>query len=96
MTSSAVPLSGFCENCGHFAGRHQELRCHFPAPEGEQPCVCPGLMWDGHMHVMDMHEGSQRVVAHSFDHLKGFDYPIMPLRTVAPQQDDSDNAEAGQ
>lgn len=72
---SAVPLGGFCENCGHFAGRHQELRCHFPRRDDQPVCPCPGMMWGGKMYEMDMNAGPKRLVPHYFDHLKGFYYP---------------------
>lgn len=75
---SIVPLAGFCENCGHFAGRHQELKCHFP-PEDKpgDPCRCTGMMWQNEMYDMDMSRGPQAKVAHEFIHLKGMFEPVL-------------------
>ena len=34
----------FCEQCGHFAGRHGPDGCGgFP----DMPCTCPGMLWVG-------------------------------------------------
>lgn len=71
---SVVPLKGFCENCGHFAGRHQDLRCHFPDPDNPT-CPCPGMVWKDEMYKMDMSNGPTAKVPHHFEHTKGFWYP---------------------
>lgn len=76
---SVVPLEGFCENCQHFAGRHQELRCHFPNAEGEKPCPCTGLVWRDKMYEMDMNQGAIKEVPHRFVHLRGYFLPLEML-----------------
>ena len=40
------PIGGFCDDCGHFAARHDELGCHFPRP-ATNPCDCAGMQWQG-------------------------------------------------
>ncbi|USH45055.1 hypothetical protein SEA_CAMERICO_59 [Gordonia phage Camerico] len=35
-----------CEDCGHFAHRHEGSNCHFPRPE-DNPCRCGGMLWQG-------------------------------------------------
>lgn len=75
---SVVPMDGFCENCGHFLGRHQELRCHMP-PTDEHPngCPCPGARWKEQMYEMDMDAGAAVFKIPSyFEHLKGFYLPV--------------------
>lgn len=75
--NSIVPLDGFCGNCGHFAGRHQELQCHMPKPEGQPPCPCTGMMWEDEMFVMDMNTGPKQMIAHEFIHLKAMYEPLL-------------------
>lgn len=41
------PIGGFCEGCGHFAGRHDEQGCHFDRPDPQPDCDCTGLLWLG-------------------------------------------------
>lgn len=41
------PIGGFCDGCGHFAGRHDEQGCHFDRPDPEPDCACPALRWQG-------------------------------------------------
>lgn len=42
---------GICEECGHFAIRHDDTACHFPRNElnpPKPPCECKGMLWYGH------------------------------------------------
>ena len=39
------PIGGFCDTCGHFAGRHGPDGCGFPKPSG--PCPCLVMTWQG-------------------------------------------------
>ena len=36
------PIGGFCSDCGHFAGRHDEEGCHWPGYD----CGCPAMRWN--------------------------------------------------
>lgn len=38
------PIGGFCDECGHIAGRHTATGC----PGIKNPCDCRGLLWLGH------------------------------------------------
>jgi hypothetical protein len=38
------PIGGFCETCGHFAGRHGEEGCLFP---GGCKAGCEVMVWQG-------------------------------------------------
>lgn len=40
-------VGGFCEGCGHFAGRHDEQGCHFDRPDPAADCACPVMTWEG-------------------------------------------------
>lgn len=54
-----------CEDCGHFAGRHSNLVCHFP-PESRrsrQPCDCAGMLWGDLRWEMDSRTGAIRSVS---------------------------------
>lgn len=68
MSATLVPLQALCENCGHFAGSHQGLRCHFP-PSGprHQYCACTGMTFQGRVFEMDMDTGPVREVKGSPD-----------------------------
>lgn len=33
-----------CDDCGHFAERHNPEGCHFPRP-ADNPCRCAGMLW---------------------------------------------------
>jgi hypothetical protein len=35
-----------CEECGHFACRHNPEGCQFPRP-ADDPCRCSGMLWHG-------------------------------------------------
>lgn len=50
MTDSVEqpPIGGFCDRCGHFAGRHDEQGCHFDRADPDPGCDCPALRWQGH------------------------------------------------
>ena len=38
------PIGGFCDYCGHLAGRHWQAGCDgFP----DRPCECEGMTWNG-------------------------------------------------
>lgn len=37
------PIGGFCEDCGHLAGRHHNNQCLWP----ENRCTCTGMLWQG-------------------------------------------------
>lgn len=39
------PIGGFCEGCGHFAGRHDETGCHFDRPDPQPDCDCTAMLW---------------------------------------------------
>lgn len=41
--SEQPPIGGFCEECGHFAGRHGVDGC----TGIENPCACTGMLWQG-------------------------------------------------
>jgi hypothetical protein len=42
MSEEVQPhVGGFCEDCGHFAGRHDSDGCHWDGYE----CGCPGMKW---------------------------------------------------
>jgi hypothetical protein len=34
-----------CDDCGHFAERHDPQGCHFPRPDAA--CCCAGMLWLG-------------------------------------------------
>lgn len=40
------PPGGTCDDCGHFALRHNENGCDFPRKE-KPPCQCEGFLWNG-------------------------------------------------
>jgi hypothetical protein len=46
---------GICEECGHFACRHQDSQCLFPRENN--PCECQGMLWQGVRLDMDQHTG---------------------------------------
>lgn len=48
---------GICSDCGHFAYRHHGMQCHFPPDDGEQPCTCEGMLWQGQRLQMDCRSG---------------------------------------
>ena len=37
------PVGGFCEECGHFAARHDMGDCTGIS----HPCDCAGMLWNG-------------------------------------------------
>ncbi len=50
------PLGGFCDDCGHFAGRHGVGGCALARSPGAvsllgdplpERCTCPGMLWLG-------------------------------------------------
>jgi hypothetical protein len=53
MTETEQPYGpgGFCERCGHFAGRHSEGGCDTSdlVERGirKKPCPCKGMKWLG-------------------------------------------------
>lgn len=51
-----VGPGGICEDCGHFACRHDGARCHFPRPAGNA-CNCGGMLWQGHRLAMNCQAG---------------------------------------
>lgn len=34
----------FCDECGHFAARHDPNGCSWP----DHPCPCKGMLWGGY------------------------------------------------
>lgn len=47
---------GICEDCGHFACRHDGAECHFPRP-ADNPCTCGGMLWQGRRLEMNAQTG---------------------------------------
>ncbi len=45
-TPEQPPIGGFCDECGDFAARHDELGCQFPRFDANlAPCACSGMLW---------------------------------------------------
>lgn len=38
---------GTCDECGHYAARHDEKGCHFPRPPETSPCTCQAMVYAG-------------------------------------------------
>lgn len=54
----------FCEYCGHFAGRHNDLECHFTRANSTK-CQCTGFVFKNTKFDMDFWSGP--IGVHSFD-----------------------------
>lgn len=49
IVAEEIGPAGICEDCGHFACRHSQLRCRFHEldPKKYKPCPCRGMQWSG-------------------------------------------------
>lgn len=58
-----VPIGGFCDYCGHMAGRHVGRQCAWP----ESRCTCTGFTWRGVRYEMERNRGPVAVLGPADD-----------------------------